>query len=32
MAFGYKITEPSGKAIVVVAEDKHNARRRVCEM
>ena len=32
MPFGYKITDPSGKAIIVVSEDREQARQKVFEM
>lgn len=32
MSFGYKIIEPTGKATIVAAEDRFDARKRVCGM
>ena len=32
MSFGYKIMEPSGKVMVVVADDRYQARKRVLDM
>jgi len=32
VAFGYKIMDPSGKTIIVVSENKEQARQKVFEM